>query len=85
VAAKIDVNAIAQRLDLEAFLARVDMVKIATELIEQLDLAQLIREASRDTASDGVRTVRLRGVDADRAIRRAVDRVLGRDDHSEHA
>ena len=83
LAAKIDADAIAGRLDLDAVVARIDILAIATEVIDELDLAQLIRDATADTASDGVRTVRLRGVDADRAVRRAVDRILARHDGSD--
>ena len=83
LAARIDVDAIAERLDLDALVTRLDILAIATEVIDELDLAQLIRDATADTASDGVRTVRLRGVDADRAVRRAVDRILARHNGSD--
>jgi hypothetical protein len=83
LAARIDIDAMVRRLDLDAVVARIDILAIATEVIDELDLAQLIREATADTASDGVRTVRLRGVDADRAVRRAVDRILARHDGSD--
>ena len=85
LAAKIDVDAIAGRLDLDALVRRLDILAIATEVIDELDLAQLIREATTDTASDGVRSVRLRGVEADRAVRRAVDRILARHNGSDPA
>ena len=74
----IDVDALAERVDIGAVLDRVDLAAIAADVIEQLDLPQLIREATTDTTSEGVRSVRLRGVDADRAVRRAVDRLLAR-------
>jgi hypothetical protein len=85
LASRIDVDALAQRLDLEAVLERVDVVAIATDVIEQLDLPELIRDATQDTTSDGVRSVRLHGVDADRAVRRAVDRILARRNGAESA
>jgi hypothetical protein len=85
IAARIDVDAIAGRLDVAAFLDRLDLAAIAADVIEQIDLPQLIREATADTTSDGVRSVRLRGVDADRALRRAVDRLLRREDDGERA
>ncbi|HLB39198.1 MAG TPA: hypothetical protein VJM84_01980 [Actinomycetota bacterium] len=78
LAARIDVDALAERVDIGAVLDRVDLAAIAADVIEQLDLPQLIREATTDTTSEGVRSVRLRGVDADRAVRRAVDRLLAR-------
>jgi hypothetical protein len=83
LAAKIDVDAIAGRLDLDALVRRLDILAIATEVIDELDLAQLIRDATTDTASDGVRSVRLRGVDADRAVRRVVDKILARHNGSD--
>jgi len=83
LAAKIDVDAIAGRLDLDALVRRLDILAIATEVIDELDLAQLIRDATADTASDSVRTVRLRGVEADRAVRRAVDKILARHNGSD--
>jgi hypothetical protein len=78
LAERIDVDAIARRIDLDTLIRRLDLAQIASEVIEELDLADLVRDAAAETTSEGVRTVRLRGVDADRAVRRAVDRVLSR-------
>ena len=78
LSARIDIDALVARLDIDAVLDRVDMIALASAVIDELDFAQLVRDATSDTASDGIRTVRLRGVDADRALRRAVDRVLAR-------
>jgi hypothetical protein len=75
---RIDIDTLVARLDVEKLLERLDLTAIASAVIEDLDLAQLIRDASSNTASDEVRNLRLRGVDADNAIRRAMDRVLGR-------
>jgi hypothetical protein len=77
---RIDIDALVARLDVEALLARLDIPAIAAEVIDELDLLQTIRAVSADTASEGVRDVRLRGVGADRAIQRAVDRLLSRSD-----
>ena len=78
LAARIDVDRIASRIDIETLIRRLDLAQIASEVIEELDLADLVRYAAAETTTEGVRTVRLRGVDADRAVRRAVDRVLSR-------
>ena len=75
---RIDMERLTQRIDVEALLDRVDMPAVASNVIEDLDIPQVIREATADTASEGVRDVRLRGVEADRAIRRVVDRILFR-------
>jgi hypothetical protein len=78
LAARIDIDSLVARLDVEAVLDRLDLGAIAADVIEQLDLPQLIREATADTTSESMRSVRLRGVGADQAVRRAVDRVLAR-------
>jgi hypothetical protein len=75
---RIDMERLTERIDVQALLDRVDMPAVASNVIDDLDIPQVIREATADTASEGVRDVRLRGVEADRAIRRAVDRLLSR-------
>jgi hypothetical protein len=75
---RIDMDRLTARIDVEALLDKVDMPAVASGVIEDLDIPQVIREATADTASEGVRDVRLRGVEADRAIRRVVDRILSR-------
>ena len=77
---RIDIDALVARLDVEALLARLDVPTIAAQVIDELDLLQMIRAVSADTTSEGVRDARLRGVEADRAIRRVVDRLLSRGD-----
>ena len=77
---RIDIDALVARLDVEALIARLDVSSIAAQVIDELDLPQMIRAVSADTASEGVRDVRLRGVEADRAIRRVIDRLLSRSD-----
>ena len=79
---RIDIDALVARLDVEALIARLDVSSIAAEVIDELDLPQMIRAVSADTASEGVRDVRLRSVEADRAIRRVVDRLFSRSDGS---
>jgi|1186.fasta_scaffold20050_2 hypothetical protein len=75
---RIDMERLTARIDVEALLDRVDLPAVASDVIDDLDIPQVIREATADTASEGVRDVRLRGVEADQAIRRAVDRLLSR-------
>jgi hypothetical protein len=77
---RIDIDALVARLDVEALIARLDVPSIAAQVIDELDLLQMIRAVSADTTSEGVRDVRLRGVEADRAIRRVIDRLLSRSD-----
>ena len=77
---RIDIDALVARLDVETLLARLDVPAIAAQVIDELDLPEMIRAVTADAASEGVRDVRLRGVEADRAISRVVDRLLSRSD-----
>jgi hypothetical protein len=75
---RIDINELVERLDIAAVIERLDIADLAATVMQELDLPELIRETAGDTASDEVRQLRLRSVDADRLVQRAVDRVLGR-------
>ena len=83
--ARIDIDALVARLDVEAVLDGLDMAAIVADVIEQLDLPALIRETTADATSEGVHSARLRGVGADRTLRRAVDRLLARAADNEEA
>ncbi|SES17309.1 hypothetical protein SAMN05216199_2326, partial [Pedococcus cremeus] len=90
VAAKLDVEAVLDRLDLTAIvmnrvdldvlvnavLARIDLVGLAEEVIDAVDLPEIIRESTGSMASDTVRGARMQGIHADEAVSRAVDRIL---------
>jgi hypothetical protein len=78
---RVDLTALVlQRVDLgaiaDAALARVDLVAIAEQVIEGVDLPELIRESTGSMASDTVRGVRMRGIEADQTISHAMDRLL---------
>jgi hypothetical protein len=75
---RVDVDAIAARIDVGALIDRLDLTALAAAVIEDLDIAELIRQASAETTSDEVGRLRLRSVDADHAVQRAVDTVLRR-------
>src|SRR3954452_12476447 len=73
------VAGIVTRLDLtELVLKNVDMVAIADAVIDGIDLPQIVRESSSSVTAETVDSVRLQGIDADRAVGRLVDRVLKR-------
>ena len=57
--------------DTQLVLDGVDFQRLVGRLVDELDLTALVTEAS-----ETVRGLRTRGVDADRAVNRAVDRVL---------
>lgn len=65
------------RLDLtKVVLDNVDLVTVAQAVIDGVDLPAIVRESSGSIASETVDTVRLQGIDADRAVARIVDRLL---------
>jgi hypothetical protein len=78
---RMDLTAVVlQRVDLEvlvqAILARIDMIGLAEEIIDGVNLSEIIRESTGTMASDTVQGVRMQGIAADDALSRAVDRFL---------
>jgi hypothetical protein len=55
-----------------------DLERLVTRVIEDIDLAGLIRDSSVAVTSEAVRGVRSQGIEADQAVARVVDRVLRR-------
>jgi hypothetical protein len=76
VVERIDIDAIAATLDLNAIIGRLDLAALANQVIEQIDLAELIRDSSGAMASETVRGVRMQGINADERVNRIVDRIL---------
>ena len=90
IARRLDVEAVIDRLDLTAIvlnrvdldalvnavMARIDLVGLAEEVIDAVDLPEIIRESTGSMASETVRGARLQGIHADEAVSRAVDRLL---------
>jgi hypothetical protein len=73
------VKGVVTKLDLTALvMENVDMVKVANAVIDGIDLPQIVRESSSSVTAETVDTVRLQGIEADRAVSRFVDRVLMR-------
>ena len=72
-----------QQFDLEAptiliVLDRLDLIELAHEVVEGIDLPRIIRESTGSVASEGISSVRIRSMEADRAVTHFVDRVLFR-------
>lgn len=78
---KLDLTSVVlQRVDLDvliqAVLERMDLVGLAAEVIDGVDLPEIIRESTGSMASETVRGARMQGIVADEAVGRAVDRFL---------
>jgi hypothetical protein len=73
--ATVDLDAAAARLDISAVIDRVDVVGLATDVIAEIDLPEIIRESTGSMASDTLRGVRMQGISGDDAIGRVIDRL----------
>jgi hypothetical protein len=90
IAGRLDVDQVLDRMDLTsvvltrvdldalvtAILGHIDMIGLAEEIIDGVDLSEIIRESTGTMASDTVQGVRMQGILADDAISHAMDRLL---------
>jgi hypothetical protein len=53
-----------------------DLIALANEIIEGVDLPEIIRDSTGSMASETVKGVRMQGIGADQAVDRAIDRLL---------
>jgi hypothetical protein len=73
------IDAALDSLDLNAVVReRVDIPGLAEYVVEVIDLPEIVRESTGSIANEGVRGVRMQGIDADQAISRVIDRLLRR-------
>lgn len=75
---RIDVDAVAAGIDLDAIVGRLDLAGIATRVIEEIDLPQIIRASSETMAAETAEGIRVQGMEADRVVAGVVDRILRR-------
>lgn len=82
------VDELLRRVDLDAVIARLDMAKLAEDVIASVDLPEIIRESTSAVQSETVREVRMRSISGDEAVGRAMDRLRPRrrrvPTHDEH-
>lgn len=79
--ARVDPDPVVAKVDIDAVIRRVELTRLAREVIEELDLPALIRESTEGVTTEAVHDLRYGAVDADRAVARVVDRILGRRNH----
>ena len=72
------VDELLRRVDLDAVVARLDLAKLADEVIASVDLPELIRESTEAVQSQAVREVRMRSISGDEAVGRAMERLRPR-------
>jgi hypothetical protein len=78
VVRRVDVQAVADSLDLQALVQRLDLTAIAQEVIKEIDLTQIIQDAMGSMTTETVGGIRVQSMNADRAISRLRERLLGR-------
>ncbi len=72
------VDELLRRVDLDAVIARLDMAKLAEDVIASVDLPEIIRESTSAVQSETVREVRMRSISGDEAVGRAMERLRTR-------
>jgi hypothetical protein len=76
IATGIDVNAVAARVDLDPIVERLDLIALADFVVDGIDLPRIIRESTGSFASEGLREVRTRSMEADQALAHLMERML---------
>lgn len=72
------VDELLRRVDLDAVVGRLDLAKLADEVIASVDLPEIIRESTEAVQSQAVREVRMRSISGDEAVGRAMERLRPR-------
>lgn len=76
---RVDVDAIAAGIDIDAIIVRIDLIGLANQVIDGVDLPKIIRESTNSVTAEVMTDVRTQGQRADDVVSGFVDRMLGRD------
>jgi hypothetical protein len=77
----VDLNEIVATVDLNAIIRQMDLVGLAQYIIDEVDLAGIVRSSSTSVTTEAVHRLRAQGVDADEAVSRVIDRLIPRRHH----
>ena len=75
---RVDIDAIAADIDLDAVIDRIDLVSLANRVIDGVDLPAIIRDSTNTVTAEVMTDVRSQGERADDLVAGVVDRMLGR-------
>lgn len=75
----VDIDAIVTDVDIEAIIARIDLIGLADQIIDGVDLPAIIRESTAGVTAEVITDVRSQTARADDMISGFVDRMLGRE------
>ena len=76
---RVDIDALAADIDIDAIINRIDLIALADKVIEGVDLPAIIRESTNSMTAEVMTDVRTQGERADDAVAGIVNRMLGRD------
>jgi hypothetical protein len=76
---RVDIDALAADIDIDAIINRIDLITLADKVIDGVDLPAIIRESTNSMTADVMTDVRTQGERADDAVAGMVNRMLGRD------
>ncbi|BBY64219.1 hypothetical protein [Mycolicibacterium helvum] len=75
----VDIDAIVTDVDIDAIIARIDLIGLADQIIDGVDLPAIIRESTGTVTAEVITDVRSQTARADDMISGFVDRMLGRE------
>lgn len=77
---RVDIDAVVRDvdIDIDAIIARIDLVGLADAVIDGVDLPRIIRDSTTSVTADVMTDVRNQGERADDLVSGLVDRMLGR-------
>jgi hypothetical protein len=78
VLTRVDLDRVAAGLDVDAVIDRVDIIAIAEDVVDGIDLPRIIRESTGSVASESLRGVRTRSIEADQALGHFMERFRPR-------
>ncbi|EHB54859.1 hypothetical protein [Mycolicibacterium vinylchloridicum] len=76
---QLDIDAIVTDVDIEAIIARIDLIGLADQIIDGVDLPAIIRESTEGVTAEVMTDVRTQTARADDMVSGFVDRMLGRE------
>jgi len=76
---QVDIDAIVTDVDIEAIIARIDLIGLADQIIDGVDLPAIIRESTEGVTAEVMTDVRTQSARADDMVSGFVDRMLGRE------
>jgi len=75
---RVDIDAIVADVDIDVIIARIDLIGLADQIIDGVDLPAIIRESTGTVTAEVMTDVRGQTARADDVVSGFVDRMLGR-------